>query len=737
VAKDRPARARKRRPAWRDGDSNPETLTPSLQSEPHAVAASERARVVIEGVSPEIDSGRFPIKRIVGDAVVVEADIFADGHEVLCCELLHRRSHDRDWSAARMEDLGRDRWRGSFEVTGSGRWTYTLRGWIDHFATWRRDLVRRLEAGQDVEVDLRIGAALLRSAAGRADVLAHARELDESDRAARDAAVANPAEAEAGRGVLGPSTRAQAHARRLQGWAADLDGDLPTSKKTELARSEVLSEIVSRYPDPHAIQIYERELQVVVDRAKARYSTWYELFPRSCAAEPGGHGTLRDVEARLPEIARMGFDVLYIPPIHPIGRSHRKGRNNTPSRSDDDPGSPWAIGSAEGGHMSVHPQLGTLNDFGRLVERAREVGVEIALDLAFQCSPDHPWVQEHPEWFRRRPDGSIQCAENPPKKYEDILPFDFESAGWRELWQALRDVVEFWAARGVRIFRVDNPHTKPFRFWEWLIEVVKERYPDTLFFSEAFTRRRVMYRLAKLGFTQSYTYFTWRNTKQELQEYMLELTRTPVREYFRPNFWPNTPDILSECLQYGGRPAFMGRLVLAAMLSSSYGIYGPAYELCENRAREAGSEEYLNSEKYEIRYWDLERAGNLQEFVTRLNTIRKRHPALQSNDGLRLHSVDNEQILCFSKTTPDRSDLVLVLVNMDFHHARSGWVDLPPEELGIDPEQPYQLHDLLSDARYLWHGRRNFVQIDPHACPAHVFHILRRVRRENDFEYYF
>ena len=432
----------------------------------------------------------------------------------------------------------------------------------------------------------------------------------------------------------------------------------------------------------------------------------------------------------------MGFDVLYLPPIHPIGYSFRKGKNNVLEAQPGDVGSPWAIGAKEGGHKAIHPQLGSLADFKRLVAEAKKLDIEIALDIAFQCTPDHPYVTEHPEWFRKRSDGSIQYAENPPKKYQDIYPLDFESENWQELWNELKSVILFWCEQGVRIFRADNPHTKAFPFWEWVIGEVKKNYPDALFLAEAFTRTKVMYRLAKLGFSQSYTYFTWRNTKPELTQYFTELTQTEVGDFFRANLWPNTPDILTEYLQFGGRPAFMTRLVLAAMLGANYGIYGPAFELCENVAREPGSEEYLNSEKYEIKHWDLEKPGSLRELIARVNRIRRENRALQSDRNLRFYPVDNPEILCFGKSTDDLSNVIVVAVNLDPHHTQSGWVELPSEELGLDPQQTFQMHDLLTDARYLWQGKRNYVQLDPDSVPAQIFRVRPRIRREQDFDYF-
>jgi len=655
-------------------------------------------RVIIQALKPEIDGGRFPIKRTVGENVIVEADIFSDGHEVISALLLYRKEEEPDWQEAAMRPLGNDRWRGSFDVGDLGRYLYTVLAWVDRFKSWRRDLSKRSEAGQQVSSELLVGAQLVAEAAARAS--------------------------EPGQ-------------EQLTQWARTLQSsDVTEAARVQVALSQELSELMDRYPDRRFAATYREELAAVVDIDKARFSTWYEMFPRSCTSQPGRHGTFKDCEARLPYIAAMGFDVLYFPPIHPVGHTRRKGRNNSPVAGPDDPGTPWAIGSAEGGHKSVHPQLGTLEDFRSFLAEAHAHGIGIALDIAFQCSPDHPYVQEHPEWFRWRPDNTVQYAENPPKKYEDIYPFEFETDNWRELWGELKSIVLFWIEQGVRIFRVDNPHTKPFRFWEWLIAEIKTSYPDVVFLSEAFTRPKVMYQLAKLGFTQSYTYFAWRNTKQELAHYFTALTQTEVREYFRPNLWPNTPDILTEYLQFGGRPAFIARLVLAATLGANYGIYGPAFELCEDRAREPGSEEYLDSEKYEIRNWDIARPDSLKDLVARVNRIRHDNPALHGDWSLRFHEVDNEQLICYSKRTDDLSNVILTVVNLDPHHTQSGWIEFPLEELGIDPQRPYQMHDLVSDARYLWQGSRNYIELNPQIVPAHIFRMRRRVRTEQDFDYY-
>jgi starch synthase (maltosyl-transferring) len=497
-----------------------------------------------------------------------------------------------------------------------------------------------------------------------------------------------------------------------------------------------LSEIAARYPDRRFQTEYQPVLQVIVDPVLARFGAWYELFPRSTSPEPGKHGTFRDCEARLPYVAELGFDVLYLPPIHPIGRVRRKGPNNSLTAGPNDPGSPWAIGSQEGGHREIHPELGTLEDFKRLLARAREHGIEIALDIAFQCAPDHPYVTEHPEWFRIRPDGSVQYAENPPKKYQDIYPFDFESDAWEALHEELTRVVLHWVAQGVRVFRVDNPHTKPFTLWERLIGEVKEQHPDVIFLSEAFTRPKVMHRLAKLGFSQSYTYFTWRNTQHELREYFTELCMGAGREYFRPNVWPNTPDILPEYLQYGGRAAFMTRVLLAATLSSAYGIYGPAFELMEHEAREPGSEEYRDSEKYQIRHWDLQRPDSLAPFIARLNRIRREHAALQEDWSLQFIEIDNEQMIAYMKTSSRSDDSIVVVANLDPHNPQSGWLQLPLNALGLPSDRPYLMHDLLGGGSFLWQGERNFVKLDPRGVVAHVFAVRRHVRTEREFDYF-
>ncbi len=657
-----------------------------------------RQRVVLEGVRPEIDCGSFPIKRTVGEEVVVEVDAFADGHEALTVLLRYRPETVQQWTDVPMEFLGNDRWRASFPVTMVGRYRYTVTGWVDRFVTWRRDLLKKIEAQQDVQVDLLIGAKLVDEASGRATT-------------------------QEGRVLATRSKELRSQ-------------ETPDSERLRIALSAEVETLMAKYPDRRFVSTYDRELSVVVDREKARFSAWYEMFPRSCSLKPGQHGTFKDCEARLPYIASMGFDVLYLPPIHPIGLTHRKGKNNAPTADPGDPGSPWAIGALEGGHTSIHPELGTLQDFRKLIEQARAYGIEIAMDVAFQCSPDHPYVKEHREWFRIRPDGTVQYAEKPPKKYQDIVPLDFETDQWWELWNELRRVIVYWIEQGVLIFRVDNPHTKPFAFWEWVIREVKQTHPAVIFLSEAFTRPKVMSRLAKLGFTQSYNYFPWRNTKSELTQYFTELTQTEVREFLRPNLWPNTPDILTEQLQHGGRPAFASRFVLAATLGASYGIYGPAFELGEHVPYQTGSEEYLNSEKYEIRQWNLDHPDSLRELIGSVNRIRGENPALQNDWSLRFHEVANDQLLCYSKCTSDWSNVILLVVNLSPHHVHSGWVELDLESLGLDAEHPFQVHDLLTNAHYMWQGPRNYIELDPHSVPAHIFRIRRRIHTERDFDYY-
>ena len=666
---------------------------------PPSMNGIDTGRVIIDGVKPEIDGGLHPIKRTVGEKIVAQADIFTDGHDMISAVLMFRPEHDEKWIEVPMEFLINDRWRGEFTVGEIGRYYYTVQAWIDRFKSWRRDLMKKIEAGQAQFLDLLIGAELIEETSSRAH-----------------------------------GADAKALATSAKTLRANQDENL--SSRFLSALDEELAALADRYPDKQLASVYPKELLVVVDRDKARFSTWYEMFPRSCAPEPGSHGTLRDCERRLSYIASMGFDVLYLPPIHPIGRTHRKGKNGALNASDADPGSPWAIGSKDGGHKAIHPQLGTLEDFASLVKKARECNIDIALDLAFQCSPDHPYVAEHPQWFRWRPDKAIQYAENPPKKYQDIYPLEFAGDHADELWQELKSIITFWIGHGVHIFRVDNPHTKPFPFWQWVIEEIKKEFPDVIFLAEAFTRPKVMHQLAKLGFSQSYTYFAWRNSKREITEYFTELTQSEIREYFRANPWPNTPDILTEYLQFGGRPAFMARLILAATLGANYGIYGPAFELIENIPREPGSEEYLNSEKYEIKFWQLDQKDSLRELIARVNRIRRENTALHSDLSLRFVPVDNEQLICYAKQSETPRHTILVVVNLDPHHVQAGWIEIPAELLKVTAQESYQLHDLLTDARYLCQGPKIYVELNPQSVPAHIFRLRGRVKREQDFDYF-
>ena len=668
---------------------------PKSKTEPGGVDG--RKRVIIEGVTPEIDDGRFPIKRTVGETVVVEADVFTDGHDSLSCVLQYRKAGDDAWQEIPMRFLVNDRWRGEFPVLELGRYEYTVMAWVDAFKSWRHDLGRWVQA-EDIALSLRVGAELAKKASQRAT---------------------------------------GADARWLAQRASELAGPQDLQYRRQLGLDEEFAQLMQRNADRALALPYGKVLGVVAEDERARFSTWYEMFPRSCSPVPGKHGTFKDCEAWLPRIAAMGFDVLYFPPIHPVGRVNRKGKNNTLTPGPDDFGSPWAIGAAEGGHKAILPELGTLEDFRQLVQKAREHGIDIAMDIALQCAPDHPYVKQHPDWFRWRPDGTVQYAENPPKKYQDIYPFNFETDDWRALWDEIKSIFEFWIQQGVRIFRVDNPHTKPFAMWEWLIGEIKKTTPNAIFLAEAFTRPKVMHRLAKLGYTQSYTYYAWRNAKWELAEYLTELCQGPGYDYFRPNFWPNTPDILTEALQFGGRPMFMSRLVMAATMTANYGIYGPAYEMMEHVAVKHGSEEYLDSEKYQLRYrrfQDLDGPNSLHDFITLVNRIRKRNPALQSNANLCIHGIENEQIICYSKATTNGANVILVVVNLDPNYTQAGMTQLDLAALGVDPHQPFQVHDLLTGAHYLWNGPRNYVELNPHRMPAHIFRIRHHLHTERDFD---
>jgi starch synthase (maltosyl-transferring) len=663
-----------------------------------------RKRIVIEEIQPSVNDGRHPAKRILGDAVEVTAAIFGDGHDHIAARLLYRHDSQRKWQTAPFTALPNDLWSATFTADKIGPWHFTIEAWIDHFDTWHHDLAKRLAAqhdsAQDIPLALRIGANHLDAAAARAKGL--------------DAKALKIA------------------ATRLNSLA---DQNLPFY---DSPITPELIALVAKHPDFSFSTKHTPELPLWVDRERARFSSWYELFPRSASNIPKApaangmqHGTLRDVEARVPEIAAMGFDVLYLPPIHPIGLAFRKGRNNSVTPEPDDVGSPWAIGAAEGGHTEILPELGTFDDFDDLVKTAQSHNIDIALDIAFQCSPDHPWVTAHPAWFSHRPDGTIQYAENPPKKYQDIYPLNFESTDWRGLWDALYGVFKFWIDRGVRVFRVDNPHTKALPFWEWCIAEILKTAPDALFLAEAFTRPHVMYSLAKAGFTQSYTYFTWRNTKADLTDYFTEICNPPVSNFFRPNVWPNTPDILHAQFQIESLPErralFQQRVILAATLSANYGIYGPAYELLEGRPAnpspgKTSSEEYLDSEKYQLRNWNRADPNSIAPLITQLNRIRHENPALQRNENLVFHTAPNNNLLAYSKS--DHTNTILTVVNLDPRNEQTAWLDLNLPALNLPWTGFFDVEDLLTNRRYHWKDQYNYIALPP-ATTAHIFRIIR------------
>lgn len=631
-----------------------------------------QSRVLIEHVQPQVDDGRYSAKRTVGERVEVTADIFTDGHDHIRAEVLFKKKGEKKWRTIPMVHLGNDAWRGTFVVDEQTHYLFTVQAWVDHFETWWDGFKKKAGARVDVSVELLEGAEFLR----KVGLSAEAKRLDDTRRSAEN---------------------------------------------TEWICSAEFGQLVHDHPLREFVTVYEKELEVVVESHQALFTTWYELFPRSASLSEG-HGTFRDVIRLLPRIQSMGFDVLYMPPIHPIGKLNRKGKNNNVRSLPDEPGSPWAIGSDEGGHKSIHPQLGTLEDYKALISEAANRGIRIAFDLAFQCAPDHPYVKEHPEWFKQRPDGSIQYAENPPKKYQDIYPFNFECDNWQALWQELKSVVLYWIEQGVTIFRVDNPHTKPFPFWEWVISEVNKQYPDVIFLSEAFTRPRIMESLAKGGFTQSYTYFTWRISKNEITAYMQELVHGNQRNYFRPNFWPNTPDILPYHLQNQGENMFIIRLALAATLSASYGIYGPPYEFCENNPV-PGKEEYLDSEKYEIKRYDWKHTNRMTDIISIINRTRKEHAALQTTWNIRFCAVGNDNLLAYLKYTDDLRDLILVVVNLDQHSRQQGYVQLPLDLLAMNMPVNVKLHDVMTDERYTWTQEWNYVELDPYKMPFHLFEL--------------
>lgn len=682
-------------------NSNPTPPTPTDATIPWP----GRHRVVIEKTMPAVDGGAFPCKRVLGEAVQVESWVLSDGHDQLSVRLLWRKRFADSWKESPMSLRWNDEWLGQFTPGEIGFWEYNIEAWVDHFLTWRAGLQKKVNDRQQIEVDLQIGANLIDDASTRAPVHDAATMLD---------------------------------------WAARLrESTRPERERAELALDDRLFEVVHRYPDRSLATRLGQWIPLLIERERAIFSAWYEFFPRSWGDGPGQHGTFASARKLLPEIARMGFQVVYLPPIHPIGKKFRKGKNNSLQAAADDVGSPWAIGGEEGGHKDIHPALGTLKDFQDFIWQAGELGLEVAIDVAFQCSPDHPYVKEHPQWFKWRPDGTVQYAENPPKKYQDILPFHFETEDWQSLWLELRSIFQYWIDKGVKIFRVDNPHTKSLEFWRWCLTTIKEKHPEVIFLSEAFTRPKLKYRLAKAGFTQGYTYFTWRNSKDELMAYVKELTEGESRDYFWPNFWPNTPDILHEYLVHGGRAAHCIRAVLAATLSSNWGMYGPVFELCECPPT-PGKEEYYHNEKYQLRWWHWDAPGNLRDFLARLNRIRRENPALQRTFNIVFCETDNPFLLAYWKKSADGRNQVLTVVSFDYNNEQMGHVHLPLDQMGLPHDQPFLVQDMLPDspepmptANYLWCGSRNFIKLSPReGYPAHIFRVFREKRREADFDYW-
>ncbi len=635
-----------------------------------------KLRVIIENVQPLVDNGLYMAKRTVGERVDVSATIFGDGHDHIRAEVLYKKHGAKIWVRVELNPTFNDRWSASFVVSETGIYVFTIEAWVDHFDTWYDGFKKKAAAKVDVKVELMEGALLLTELSkSNSTLLPHIKKLE--DKARYQSAIDF---------VLSPEFAEIVHANPLRANETKLDS----------------------------------EIKIQVEYAKANFSAWYEFFPRSASLESGKHGTFQDCVRLLPRIAAMGFDVLYLPPIHPIGKVNRKGKNNNVSSVKGEPGSPWAIGSEEGGHKSILPALGTLNDFKKLVGEAKKLEIDLAMDIAFQCAPDHPYVTEHPEWFKQRPDGSIQYAENPPKKYQDIYPFNFETDNWKALWEELKSVFIFWIEQGISIFRIDNPHTKPIPFWHWVIAEVQKEYPDTIFLAEAFTRPKIMDSLGKVGFTQSYTYFTWRVSKQELVQYVNDLVYGPSRNFFRPNFWPNTPDILPFHLQNQGENSFILRYALAATLSSNYGVYGPSYEFYENTPIE-GREEYFNSEKYEVRHYDWKRTNRMTDIMSYLNKIRKENPALQSTWNTQFCAIENSQIVAYIKATDDLSNIILVVVNLDPNNGQNGFIQLPKERLKLTDKINVKLHDLITDEHYTWTQEWNFVDLNPNKMPFHLF----------------
>ncbi len=664
-------------------------------------AETRTARIIIQSVAPELDCGRYAVKREVGDLLRVSAEIFREGHDKIRAVLQHRRADGAVESRAinlwhetpmTLVEPGLDLWQSDLRLEENARYLYTIEAWPDDYETWRDEIEKKLAADQEIALELLEGRAIVAAILARAD----------------------------------PGATSRLH-RALD----DVDRAETAAERAAALTAPAIRSLAGQFPDRSRAVRYAHELEAVVDRPRARFAAWYEMFPRSQGTDPTRSATFADCIARLDDIREMGFDVVYLVPIHPIGRTHRKGPNNTLVAGEHDPGSPYAIGAAEGGHDVIHPELGTVADFRRFVDAATTRGMEVAMDLAVQCSPDHPWLKAHPEWFQYRPNGSIKHAENPPKKYQDIVNFNFDGADRDALWQALRDIVLFWIAQGVRIFRVDNPHTKPFPFWEWLIRDIQCRHPETIFLAEAFTRPTVLKMLAKIGFSQSYTYFTWRNFKSDLTEYLSELTNGDTAEYLRPNFFTNTPDILPPFLQTGRRPAFMIRLVLAATLSGVYGIYN-GFELCEATAI-PGTEEYRDSEKYQYKVWDWDRPGNIKAYIAAVNRIRRDNPALHHFKNLRFYRAEGDNILFYGKRVPEsdrpaRDSMLLIAVNLDPYEAHQAAIEVPLDDIGIAADAPYEVEELLSGRRHLWRGPHQKLHLDPETNPAAILRLTAAER---------
>jgi len=649
------------------------TLTNPMQNQ---------TRIIIENVLPQLNGGSFAIKRIVGQKVFVTAEVFSDGHDVVECCVKFKHESEKDWQEVRMTPTHNDEWFAEFQVDKQGKYTYFVEGWVDYALNWQHGTERKINDNQYVKSELLEGAEYIRAILNLVD--------------ASDNEYLN---------------------QLIYFFTTESEYDNAVRE----TKSERLHHIFKKYP----IRFLENksiDLEIYVDRKKALFSTWYEFFPRSASSEDGKHGTFKDCERLLARVAEMGFDTLYFPPIHPIGEVNRKGKNNSTNAEYGDVGSPWGIGSQYGGHKSTHPELGTIEDFKELVQKAKELGIEVAMDYALQAAPDHPYVKDFPQWFKWRPDGTVQYAENPPKKYQDIQPIYFESSDWKNLWKELLNVALFWIEEcGIQIFRVDNPHTKPFYFWGWLIAEVKKKHPDVLFLAEAFTRPKIMNELAKQGFSQSYTYFTWRNTKQELTEYVEELTKSEQKEFYRPNFWPNTPDINPFALQNGNESVHLQKYFLAATLSSNVGIYGPVFEYMISTPMAPGKEEYLDSEKYQCYKWDWSIQNKLTTLITKINAIRKEQISLQQTNNIVFCETNNEQMIAYYKFDDNKQDETLMVVSLDNHHTGRAMVKLPVEKLGT---QNVQITDLITGNTYSWDNEWNYVELPPE-LPFHLFKIQK------------